>query len=261
MLATAAFVAPAAAADLGGMPARSMKDEPNDFRPAFSWTGLYVGAHAGYGFGGDSNVETTGQVAANVATVASGARPGSVELDRKGFIGGGQIGYNWQMNGFVFGLEADISKTDLKESTNVVTSVGGNVRNNQFSSRLDYLGTVRGRVGLAFDKTLLFVTAGLAYGDVENAANFFGPNGSGGVRQFTGSSSGVETGYVVGGGFEHAFTQNWTFKGEYLYYDLGSNTVGVNLIPTAVPLGVGTGYNSRFDNDGHIVRAGVNYKF
>ena len=258
-LAILASIGTAAAADLGGAPSRSMKDEPSDYRPAFSWTGFYAGLHAGYGLSGDDNIETTGQAAANVGTVASGARPGSVNLDRRGFIGGVQVGYNWQMNGIVFGVEADISKTDLEESTRVVTSVGGNVRNNDFRSRLDYLGTVRGRVGVAYDKSLFFVTAGLAYGDVENSATFFGPNGGGGVRQFTGSSAGVETGYVVGGGVEHAFTSHWTFKGEYLYYDLGSNTVGVNLIPGSG--GVGTGYNTRFDNDGHIVRAGLNYKF
>jgi outer membrane immunogenic protein len=257
-VAVLALTGPASAADLGGAPARSMKDDPGDYRPAFSWTGLYAGLHAGYGFSGSDNIETTGQAAANVGTVASGARPGSVNLERRGFLGGGQAGYNWQMNGIVFGIEADISKTDLEETTRVATNVGG-VRNNDFRSRLDYLGTVRGRVGVALDNSLFFFTAGLAYGDVENSANFFGTAGSGGVRQFTGSSSGVETGYAVGGGVEHAFAAHWTFKAEYLYYDLGSNTVGVNLIPGSG--GVGTGYNSRFDNDGHIVRAGLNHKF
>ncbi len=249
------------AADLGGGPRHSVKDDLRDYRPAWSWTGFYAGVHAGYAFSNDGSFETTGQVQANINTVNAGARPGSVDSDRNGFIGGGQIGYNWQMNGIVIGVEADISYVDNEDSVRVVTTVGGVTRNNDFRSKLDYLGTVRGRLGYAHDKTLLFVTAGLAYGDVEVSGDFSGPATAGFNRQFTGSSSGFETGYVVGGGFEHAFTSNWTFKGEYLYYDLGSSTVGVNRIETAIPLGVGTGYNTRIENDGHIVRAGLNYKF
>lgn len=259
LLATGAV--PAAAADLGGRDryrGGSIKDDYIESPPLWSWTGLYGGVHLGYGFAGDDDVATTGQVAANVDNVVGGARPGRVGLDTDGVIAGGQIGYNVQMGGVVFGIEADISYTDMEDNVRVTTTaLNGNDRlNNDFRKELEYLGTVRGRFGFAFDRTLVYATAGLAYGEVHNSANFFGPAGQ---LQFTGSKSSTETGYVVGGGIEHAFTPNWTLKAEYLYYDLGDNTVGVNVVPGSG--GGGTGYDSRFENDGHIVRAGLNYKF
>jgi outer membrane immunogenic protein len=245
------------AADLGGYRGGSIKDAPY-VASAWNWTGFYAGLNAGYVFGGDDDVTTSGQVQANINNVNGGARPASVGLDREGFTGGGQIGYNWQMNGLVVGVEADISYTDVEDSVRVTTTAlnGIDRLNNDFRSKLDYLGTVRARLGIASDRTLYYVTGGLAYGEVENSADFFGPAGQ---LQFTGRSSGTKTGYVVGGGIEHAFTPNWTLKGEYLYYDLGSETVGVNVV--AGSGGGGTGYDSRFENDGHILRIGANYKF
>jgi outer membrane immunogenic protein len=246
----------ASAADLGRLPAKAPPIVP---APVWNWTGFYIGAHAGYGFGSDDSVDTTGQAPGNIANVLGGARPASVTLDRDGFIGGGQIGYNWQFApNWLLGIEADISYTDIRETTNVVTLplAGPGTLNNSFSSRLEYLGTVRGRIGYVFDRTLVYATGGLAYGDVRNSVNFFGTAGQ---LQFTGSTSGIETGYTVGGGIEHAFLPNWTVKGEYLYYDLGRDTVNVAVIPGSG--GGGTGYNSTFKNDGHIARIGINYKF
>ena len=85
--------------------------------PVWSWSGFYIGAHAGYGFSADENISTSGQAAANVANVLGGARPANVNLDRDGFVGGGQIGYNWQFApNWLFGVEADISWTDFKRA-------------------------------------------------------------------------------------------------------------------------------------------------
>jgi outer membrane immunogenic protein len=246
----------ASAADLGRMP---MKAPPIAPPPVWSWTGFYIGAHAGYGFGGDDSVETTGQAAPNIANVLGGARPGNVDLERDGFVGGGQIGYNWQFApNWLLGIEADISYTDFRETTNVRTLplAGAGTLLNTFSTRLDYLGTVRGRLGYVFDRTLIYATGGLAYGDVRNSVDFFGPANQ---LQFTGTNSSIQTGYAVGGGIEHAFQPNWTIKGEYIYYDLGRETVNVAVIPGSG--GGGTGYNSTFRNDGHIGRIGLNYKF
>lgn len=244
------------AADLGRMP---VKAPPIVAAPVWNWTGFYVGGNAGYGFGDRDSVDTSGQVAVNVNNVLGGARPARVNLDRDGFVGGGQIGYNWQfMPNWLVGIEADIAYTDFRDSTTVTTLplAGPGTLANTFSTRLDYLGTVRGRVGYVFDRTLIYATGGLAYGRVRNSVNFFGTAGQ---LQFTGSESSVETGYTVGGGIEHAFLPNWTVKGEYLFYDLGRDTVNVAVIPGSG--GGGTGYNSEFRNEGHIVRAGVNYKF
>jgi outer membrane immunogenic protein len=246
----------ASAADLGRIPTKAPPIVPVQ---VFSWTGFYAGVHAGYGFGSNDDIDTSGQAAANGANVIGGARPARVGLDRDGFIGGGQAGYNWQFApNWLLGIEADISYTDFRETTSVVTRplAGAGTLLNTFESRLEYLGTVRGRIGYVVDRTLIYATGGLAYGDVRNSVNFFGTAGQ---PQFTGSTSSVETGYTVGGGIEHAFLPNWTVKGEYLFYDLGRNTVNVAVIPGSA--GGGTGYNSTFRNEGHIARVGLNYKF
>ena len=251
---------PALAADL---PVRYTKAPPVVVSPAYNWSGFYVGVHAGYAFDERDDVVTTGQVAGNIANVVGGARPGLVRVDRDGFIGGGQIGYNWQSSpNLVFGVEADISYVDARRSINVgtlslPTAAPPNVPlTNTFRSTMEYFGTVRGRIGYAWDRTMVYATGGLAYAEVNNSAAFFGPAGQ---LQFTGGGRRTDTGYTVGGGIEHAFTPNWSMKAEYLYYDLGSNTVNVAVIPGSG--GGGTGYNTRFHNDGHIVRAGLNYKF
>ena len=90
--------------------------------PLFTWTGFYAGINAGYGFGNDNNATTVGQVAINNATLADGARPANVGLRPEGFIGGGQIGYNWQTGAWVTGFEADIQYTDFKDNVNAVTT-------------------------------------------------------------------------------------------------------------------------------------------
>ena len=128
--------------------------------------------------------------------------------------------------------------------------------NNNFRTRMEYFGTVRGRIGYAWDRTLVYATGGLAYADIENSATFFGPAGQ---LQFAGRNRRTEAGYTVGAGIEHAFSSNWSVKAEYLYYDFRDETVNVAVVPGGG--GGGTGYNSRFENDGHIVRAGLNYKF
>lgn len=255
-LSTICLLSPAVAADLA---ARPYTKAPAYVSPAFSWSGFYAGINAGYGFDDDKNILTTGQAAANIANVAGGARPGSVRLENDGFVGGGQIGYNYQFApSWVLGIEADIDYTDLHKSTTITTTAlnGVDRLNNTFTNGLEYLGTVRGRLGYTFDRTLFYATGGLAYGEVRNSANFFGPAGQ---LQFTGSNSGIRTGYAVGGGIEHAFVANWTVKAEYLYYDLGRDTVNVAVIPGSG--GGGTGYNTSFSNSGNIVRAGLNYKF
>lgn len=256
-VAAMAFAGPALAADMA--PRMYTKAAPV-VAPIYNWSGVYAGIHAGYTFGDRTGVDTIGLVAVpNGANVASGARPGSVGVDRDGFIGGGQIGYNWQSNSpWVWGLEADISYTDVRSSTTAVTSVGGVVRNNTFDSRMNYFGTVRGRLGYAWDRTLLYATGGFAYGEVENGVSLFGPNPAAAL-QFVGSNRTTKTGYTVGGGIEHAWSGNWTVKAEYLYYDLGSTDVASLNVPTFTT--GGPGYSSNFKNDGHIVRAGLNYKF
>lgn len=236
----------------------SVKDAPIS---SFTWTGGYIGLNAGYTFEGGGDIDTSGQIAINNQTVAEGARPASTSLDADGFIGGAQIGYNWQMTNWVIGLEADIQGLDSEDERTVVTSGAPTfpgTRNNTFTQELDYLATVRARLGYAMGRTLVYGTGGLAFGGVDASAEFFGPQPAN-VRQFTGEEDETKFGFAVGGGVEHAFSSHWTAKFEYLYYDLDDSKVAVNVIPSTG--GAGTGYNTKFDNDGHILRMGINYKF
>jgi outer membrane immunogenic protein len=225
--------------------------------PVFTWSGLYVGLNAGYGFSGDSNITTSGNQAGTAANVSNGFRAATIKNEREGFVGGGQIGYNYQIGALVLGLETDIQYTDF-DTTSGYRSFRGDV--SSYNNKMDYLGTVRGRVGYAMDRWMIYATGGLAYGDVNNSAVF--NNFVTGLPQFAGGRSGTETGYTVGGGVEYAMPAfNFggsaaTIKLEYLYYDLGSRNITV-----ANVAGNGTSYNARFNNDGHIVRAGLNWKF
>lgn len=262
MLAGTAYATPSLAADL---PRKAPVFVPP---PVFSWTGFYAGVNAGYAFGNEDDTITTGIGVANINAVADAARPPRVRLDREGFVGGGQFGYNWQVSpSWVFGLEADIQYSDIRETVNGQTTLAvaglngtaAGTRNNFYTTQMEYFGTARARLGYTFDRTMIYATGGLAYGDVTNAATFTGV-APGFATQFVGRRSRTETGYAVGGGIEHAFAPNWSLKAEYLYYDLGDNTIPV--LNIAGPAGAGgPGYNARFQNDGHIVRMGLNYKF
>ena len=256
LLAGASLVAlaaatPASAADLRPMVAKA---PPMAAFVPFSWTGFYVGFNAGYGFSNENEVETRGIDAINGFNVGAGFRPRFVELDSEGFIGGVQLGYNWQFNNVVFGLETDIQYTDFEDNRNFVGTSG---LNNFYRRDLEYLGTFRGRLGLAFDRALFYVTGGLAYGGVHNSADFrSGFN----TTAFFGQSDDTRVGYAIGGGLEYAFTNNISLKAEYLYYDLGDEDVRVGLQPGFAPA-LGAGYFSEFRNDGHIIRGGINFKF
>lgn len=220
--------------------------------PIFTWTGFYVGANAGVLFS-DSSITTFGNAANTISNVALNRRAGSLSNNDEGFIVGGQVGYNYQLGNIVLGLEADLNYTDRSTTTTFRSTLGDP---STYRQELDYLGTVRLRVGYAFDRVLVYATGGLAYGDVNNSVDFFA-NTIGNPLQFTGRSGDVEVGYAVGGGVEYAFTNNLSLKAEYLYYDLGKTNVLVNAIP-----GVGVNsYTAQFKNDGHIVRAGLNYRF
>jgi len=229
--------------------------------PIFTWTGFYVGANAGYAFG-DGRAETVG-TPGFLTLVGPGIVPGSLNTKPDGFIGGAQIGYNVQFGSFVAGVETDIQFTDLKKSQSFT---GIPVLTTQLTtsatSEIEYLGTVRGRLGFTpFDRLLVYGTGGLAYAEIKTNGSVRGVQAPG--LAWSGSDSDTKVGYAVGGGLEYAFTNNLTLKGEYLYYDLGKTTV--NAVGNAAVRGVaalnGIDYVARTENRGSIVRAGVNYKF
>jgi outer membrane immunogenic protein len=220
--------------------------------PIFTWTGFYVGANAGGVFSNSSHAIGSGDPTIVGPGIAAGSIPGSYGTNGSGFIGGGQIGYNYQMGAFVAGLEADFQGTTLgKTSTSTGPLATGTLK-----SSLDWLGTARGRLGYAvFDHFLLYATGGLAYGQTElrhtlTDAALFGGN------TLSGSHTTTSAGWTLGAGGEYAITPNWSVKVEYLYYDLGhSHVLATN---AAVP---SASSYVREDQKGSIIRAGLNYKF
>ncbi len=236
--------------------------------PVFTWTGAYFGVNAGYITTDQSRVSTFGINGVGAANVASGARPALVSLDKDGFTAGGQIGYNYQFTpgaGVVVGVEADAAYTDL-QSNRFVSGTTGALSG--YRSSLDFLGTVRGRIGYAFDRVLVYGTGGFAYGDTTQRALFFAPAG-GAALQFFGNRSKIETGYAVGGGIEYALPTDSvlnffkssavTVKAEALYYDLGNRNLPV--LNTGAGPAANPGYISRYETNGIVARAGINYKF
>jgi outer membrane immunogenic protein len=199
------------------MPAR-MPTKAVPYVAAFNWTGGYVGLNAGYGW----------------------------TSNRTGAIGGAQIGYNWQVGTFVYGLEADIQASGESGTKNVTDATGAITLSE--NRKMNYFGTARGRLGIAQDRVLYYVTGGLAYTTIKRSVT--GLVGAAG----TDSASNSKAGYAFGGGIEWAFAQNWSAKVEYLYmgYSGTTNTYGA-LVP------VTTVNNGRLTDN--VVRVGVNYHF
>jgi outer membrane immunogenic protein len=248
-----------------------------------SWTGWYVGVNAGYStqddhvsLGGDSLLTAP---FLNDPTRTFGPFP--FDTRTSGFLGGGQIGANYQVSPlWVLGVEADIMGGNVRgrySNTNAVPVMDAGLPPpaapatftsvNEYEKKLVYLGTVRGRVGwLATPGLLLYATGGLAYGEVDTSAvaNIFVTNSQfgGGTRTSinTGMNSETKFGWTAGFGGEWRFSGNWSLKGEYLYYDLGTTTVNANFqgnLFGGPP--IFTSFSSRMD--GHFVRLGVNYSF
>jgi outer membrane immunogenic protein len=220
----------AMAADLGGAPRRGIKNEPLPYVPAISWTGLYIGAHVGYGW---SDLDWQFDLAPGIATGHDGG----------GGLLGGQIGYNLQVNRFVFGIEADLSSAWIDGSTacpNPAFSCGHS---------FNWLASVRGRAGAAVNgnRTLLYVTAGGAWADVDYASK----DAATGVLFGTGHSE-RHWGWVAGAGVEHMLTPNLTARIEYLYYGFDEVTA------PAGTLGAGA---TALDLTTQTVRFGLNLKF
>lgn len=166
----------------------------------YSWAGPYLGGTLGYEWGDVSN---------------SGAKP-------SGVAGGVTAGYNWQSGQMVFGFETDLQGTGADDQ----------FASYKFSN--PWFGTVRGRVGYAFNNVLIYGTGGLAYGSLQAESN--------GLQQ-----SQTAVGWTLGVGAEVGIYQNWTAKIEYLYVDLANN----NYTLTGASNGLDFG----------TVRVGVNYHF
>ena len=255
----ASFAGSALAADLPS------KKAPVAAPPVMSWTGFYVGANAGGAWSGNNsgNLQVYGGTPA-LSVIPVGRQ---VSNSYGGFLGGGQVGYNYQlMQSFVIGAEADIQ--GMAGSAGTANFTGASSANGvtyttigKTSSNLQYIGTVRGRVGYLVMPTLLaYGTAGFAYGGVSSnvwlATGGTDSSGGGGSLSY----SNTQAGWTAGGGLEWMFLPNWSAKAEYLYYSLsnGYASTGVTDTNTAA-WGYGVGASRSYN--GNIVRAGVNYHF
>jgi len=182
--------------------------------PLFSWTGFYLGLNGGYDFG---------TMSPSAAATAAGA---GTNFSTSGFLIGGTLGANYQMGGFVIGLEGDGDYNSLKGTLN-------NANANSFTS--DWLATLRGRAGWAWDRILFYGTGGAAFAPAHIAGVTLG---------FAGGNT-TMTGWTAGAGIEAALTPNWTAKIEYLYVDFPSPSIA----------------GRSFQDTENVIRLGVNYKF
>jgi outer membrane immunogenic protein len=243
---------PAMAADMTPPPPLPMA--------AYSWTGLYIGANAGYSIGSErGSIEETFVVGNRFLPFVQPRTEGrsqSGTLAPAGAIGGGQIGYNVQArSNVVLGIEADWQWAGQNDSICVGADTCGIVA----GQKLDQFATLRGRLGYAQDRWLWYVTAGGAMARVTGTLT----QGLGSFGTISANFSDRRTGWVAGGGVEAAIAGGWTAKVEYLYLDLGtvSLTGSVNNpgITTNILDSRTTSMHSPIRD--HVVRLGLNYRF
>jgi outer membrane immunogenic protein len=247
----------------------------------FNWTGFYAGANLGYSLG-------RSDTSASFFNLFNNTTPGPIllttrgTLDMNGAIGGLQIGGNWQNGNWVLGLEADLQTLGQKGSKTFTcpaascSSAGNNTDLTSavadHNQKLDWFGTLRGRLGVTASPTILtYVTGGLAWGRIKTNDTFTA-NGTAGLLvaicpgPTCGSpvppSSTTKTGWTIGIGAEQRLSGNWSYKVEYLYMDLGRvNNFGIfptgNVSTNSVPIQVNL--SSKITDN--ILRIGLNYQY
>jgi outer membrane immunogenic protein len=269
----------ALAADL---PAPVYTKAPVYVDPGYNWTGFYLGGNLGYSWGRSSDTSTFTNGAGTLLSTSIGRS----NLD--GIVGGGQAGYNWQMQSWVWGLEGDIQGTGERGSrdiscatgvctpstvttttttrtapgffaaappiitTTTTTTTPGPAIPATLTQKIDWFGTVGARGGvLVTPRILFYATGGLAYGQVNSSETISG-------SPF--SASDIRVGYTVGGGIEGAIGGNWTAKLEYLFVDLGRTS---GSFATAIPASGGGTLASNYSSHvtDNVLRFGINYNF
>ncbi len=183
--------------------------------PVFSWTGFYIGADIGASFASTSLSPALGYNYYNW---------GGQSLNTSGFMGGGYLGYNYQINqNFVLGLEGDFQGTTNGKSVTWPGNIffGGKGGTYSAHANMDWLAAINGRLGVAYDRALFYAIGGAAWAGVSSSLNWTYTNG----YWVGASSSATLSGFDVGAGVEYAFTPNWVGRIEYRYYDFGNYNV------------------------------------
>ncbi|MGD0186199.1 MAG: outer membrane beta-barrel protein [Roseiarcus sp.] len=208
--------------------------------PAFTWTGCYVGLHAGGDFGQSKWSDRAGDFIVGT----------TVGVNTQGAIGGGQAGCNYQLNdNFVVGVEAEIWGSGLEGTTSVSLNTGNGSRA-QFKTWSDAAGDVALRAGYAIDRTLIFGKVGLAEAQYDYRTTFINTPLPAPLL----TAGATHTGLLLGVGVEYALDMHWSLKGEYDYIDYGSESAefyykGVAEFPAS------------FKNEENVLKVGANYRF
>lgn len=226
-----------------------------------NWTGFYVGVNGGGAWGKadydwDIPVASTiNRVVVNPVVVNARA-----EFDRSSFIGGGQIGVNYQVRAFVLGLEGDFDYLNLN-ADRMVTVQAAQVTSAQLNQHFstDWLSTVRGRIGYTSNQWLLYGTAGAAFANIKYDNNVTFTNNNVLGNSYPALSNNVETGWTAGAGLEWQFATHWSAKVEYMYFDFANLTnTGIRISPEGVVTpDAFVNYNHHLT--ANIARVGVNY--
>jgi outer membrane immunogenic protein len=245
-----------AAATAGALSASAYAaDLPMKAMPApeqiWTWTGFYIGAHAGAGWG------TAESTLTSISAPGFPAVPVNLPFaqnSRSGFLGGGQVGYNYQSGWAVFGIQGDIAGMDVKGTTPCLEVIS-------CTSKSDWLATVTGRFGgVVADRTLLYIKGGGAWMHTDQTATVsaalggLGGLGVGGTGAL--SASTTSPGWLLGMGAEYAFARNWTGFLEYDYMEFQTTNLAF-----PVALAPGASINASVVNKLSIAKVGVNYRF
>jgi outer membrane immunogenic protein len=273
----------------------SVRAEADSADVPAQWTGIYLGANLGYGWGDAAKGKTVLDQSSfclpahfHVECVSIiGVSPGENSfhsVNFRGVVGGGQVGFNLQQGPFVLGGVADMQGTSMAGSASgstpaapyTVTHLFGppigietttvnpgiDIRQ-RLSVALDRLATIRARAGYAIQDWLFYGTGGVAIGHVKSkifltrpALDFLGP------LSMSGSRSSDLTGWAAGGGTEYALSERWSFGIEYLHFDLGGWKVAATKIFTQnFTLGSGLDLSVKQRFSGNLIRAAINYRF
>ncbi len=228
----------------------------------FSWTGFYIGVRAGYGWSDNDDIH----IRLFEKDTDFVFDPNHQSIDYDGFVGGGELGFNWQFGKwFVLGAEADLSGSTIDggstqaHATPELLVDSPDTADFHANQEINWYGTVRGRIGFVpWCRVMIYGTGGFAYGDVRDEGDIdFTPFG--GVSHLATAHSGTDTGWAAGGGVEYAFNKHWTFKVEYLHIDLGDHSSPARQRPDLNQ--PSSKANFSWDNEFHTVTGGINFKF
>jgi outer membrane immunogenic protein len=226
----------------------------------YTWGGCYVGVNiGGGGAGSDFNSAVGNGTHLQPADAALVSSSGTGSANDTGFLGGGQTGCNWQSGSLVYGIEGDLdyfhSQPSFSNNTNTLSD-GVTPFTATQTLTTDFLATIRPRIGIAADRNLAYLTGGVAFTRVSYAQSYADGVIPAGAGSATASKSLV--GWTAGAGWEHAWTNNWTFKIEYLFASFPTTSAVGSITDGA---GGSNPLHGSADLVIQTVRAGVNYKF